>query len=574
MAKYPSYPKADFSPNQNFLARDPSSSGQVVRVNGQSILDAAVTGVKNSGEVVISINDVSEVFGLVGYDMTNQKISLTGWHPRSDVGGGTLYWDSAALKSTHNGGTIFSPTVPWTTTTADYLNAVGETDPSGAGAWVRVVSSSLSEINIDATWYGASESLADNGVIYNAIFADTSILGIETPEGSYTLTTAVTVPDNIKRFKGAGKRLTKFIQSAADSPANPLTFSNGTEYADIGDFEVDLQIASTGTTTSKAVRFLGVRRSVFHDIHVEVTGHTVAAYSGVGLYMDMEAITNAYTNRIVNNTVIACTTGLWSVGPLTSTVITQNHFKTLNGIRFDRQSVQAGTTSIFGNQINDNLLQAHSSATFGAGNGIDFGQSDGALAFVYAFSNDIGVNYIEQFLNGILLRDGARNFSIESQNWDNATNEIIDLNTDKDGYSGFDAQNFKLSTKEQTIQFTAKGSEFTSKVDSAVTMDGTSDTLDIDANGVTITTDKRRIRIWGNGAARTGAILSRASAIEGQRVTLIGFSWNVALSTTGLQLNGGVAATLGNASTELALIEFEYDSSLDLWIEVSRNTRP
>ncbi len=157
--------------------------------------------------------------------------------------------------------------------------------------------------------------------------------------------------------------------------------------------------------------------------------------------------------------------------------------------------------------------------------------------------------------------------------WDSATNEIVDLNSDKDGYSGFDAQNFMLSTKEQEVQFTQKGTQHTNKSTGDITINGTSDTLDINADGVTITTDKRRIRVWGNGAARTGAVVSRASAIEGQRLTLVGFSWPVALSTTGLLLNNGTGVNLGNSSGQVALIEFEFDAGQNLWVECFRNTR-
>ena len=72
---------------------------------------------------------------LVGIE-DGQQISLKGWHVDSDQGGGTLYWDSTKAKSDHNGGTVFSPTVPFSNT-SDYLDGVGEIDPSGFGCWVR-----------------------------------------------------------------------------------------------------------------------------------------------------------------------------------------------------------------------------------------------------------------------------------------------------------------------------------------------------------------------------------------------------------------------------------------------------
>lgn len=103
---------------------------------------------------VSSIASVENLSGLVGVD--GQQISLLGWHPDSDVGGGTLYFDEARDKSDHNGGTVFSPTVPWTTTTADYLDAVDETDPSGTGCWVRADVKS----QIDVYWFGAVDGVS------------------------------------------------------------------------------------------------------------------------------------------------------------------------------------------------------------------------------------------------------------------------------------------------------------------------------------------------------------------------------------------------------------------------------
>jgi len=522
--------------------------------------------------LVTPLNSIADLQGFEGVE--GQQVHPAGYHPDSTDGGGIAAWSTTPKR--HNGVTFFDPNRTFPTDWTDSVQVDAWFADSGVDVvgWERVYAWALTETNIHASWGGVSEIINDNGRLYNHIVNVANVRGIETHEGGFNLVTPVTVPATVERFIGAGKRLTKFIQNSADAPANPLTFSNGAEYGDYRDFEVTLKISGTGTTTSKGVRFLGVRRSTISNIHVEVSGHTITEYSGVGLYIDMETVTNAYTNRIINNTVIGTTQGIWSVGPLTSSIFAWNHTKSFNGFRFDRQNVQAGVSPIVGNQIYGNTIQAHSSATFGLGNGIDFGQSDGALGYVYAYSNQIWGNYIEQFQNGIILRDGARNFEIGTQEWDNPTNEIVDLNPNKDGYSGFDAQNFKLSTKEQTVQFTAKGSQFTSKITGDVTIDGASVTLDVNADGVTVTTDKRRIRIWGNGAARTGAVLSRASAIEGQRLTLIGFSWSVALSATGLQLNGGAGVVLGGGSGQVALIEFEYDSSLDLWIECHRNTRP
>lgn len=88
------------------------------------------------GETGITKDSVQNLSGLVG-DYDGQQISLLGWHPDSDIGGGVLYWDSTKAKADHNGGTVFSPTVPWSAAIGDYLDGAGETDGSGFGCWIR-----------------------------------------------------------------------------------------------------------------------------------------------------------------------------------------------------------------------------------------------------------------------------------------------------------------------------------------------------------------------------------------------------------------------------------------------------
>jgi len=393
------------------------------------------------------------------------------------------------------------------------------------------------------------------------------------PSGAHTINQTIGVPSNVEFF-GQGKFASTLVQESLNTPSVIVSTPSGSEYQNIHDIGVRYNHDAIGSSTQVGFKLAGTRRATLKDCSVDNLGQSVANYSGIGILIDMGSVANAYTHRIEGNTVLGSTYGIWSKGPLTSTVFTKNHFKTLHGMRFDRDNVLAGTTVVFGNQIYGNLIQAHSSATFGLGNGLDFGQSDGALGFTYASSNQIGWNYIEQFQNGILLRDGAKNFDIASQSWDNAANEIVDLNPDKSGYSGFDAENFRLSTRQMYAEFTPQGLKVVDKKTNVPTYQGVSKTLDVDSDGFVITTtDAHKIRIWGDGAVRTGAVLSRASAVDGQKLVLIGFSWSVSLSTTGILFNGGIGVALGNGSGQVARIEFEYDSSLDLWVECSRNTR-
>ena len=128
-----------------------SGSGGITMANGNELIE-------HTGKAVTELDSIAGgIPDLVGnYD--GQQVSVIGWHIDSDQGGGTLYWDSAKAKSDHNGGTVFSPTVPFGVT-IDYLNAVGEIDPSGSGCWVRGEVSFFSPEGFGAVGDGAVDDI-------------------------------------------------------------------------------------------------------------------------------------------------------------------------------------------------------------------------------------------------------------------------------------------------------------------------------------------------------------------------------------------------------------------------------
>ena len=82
------------------------------------------------------INSIQELAGLTGR-YANETIKLASWHAGRNCGGGDLFWSTTMAKSKHDGGMVFSPTVPWTSNIQNYLNGVGESDSVGEGCWVR-----------------------------------------------------------------------------------------------------------------------------------------------------------------------------------------------------------------------------------------------------------------------------------------------------------------------------------------------------------------------------------------------------------------------------------------------------
>jgi hypothetical protein len=75
MANFPNYSKKSFTVSQNFLARDPSGGGDVIRVQGQSILDAAVLEIQQSGNIVNSIDTLTQA---ITTDYPSGQYVLTG----------------------------------------------------------------------------------------------------------------------------------------------------------------------------------------------------------------------------------------------------------------------------------------------------------------------------------------------------------------------------------------------------------------------------------------------------------------------------------------------------------------
>lgn len=118
---------------------------------GEAILRqdlAEPLGALNVGGVGLSLASIKTILtpasgGIVSESLLIDGLQVTvkGYYPGLDFGGGTLFWKADEAKSNHNGVTIFSPTVPWDGTQASissFLSGAGETDSSGTGCWIRV----------------------------------------------------------------------------------------------------------------------------------------------------------------------------------------------------------------------------------------------------------------------------------------------------------------------------------------------------------------------------------------------------------------------------------------------------
>jgi parallel beta-helix repeat protein len=127
-------------------------------MNRDGVVEAGV------GNDLFSLDSAADIPGL---DLTpladGQHISIRGYHPGTDIGGGIFYVDKTRAKSGHNGGTVFSPTVPWDGTQpglSGYLSGTGETAPAGSGCLVRLTGDMVTPEMFGARKNGSTDDTA------------------------------------------------------------------------------------------------------------------------------------------------------------------------------------------------------------------------------------------------------------------------------------------------------------------------------------------------------------------------------------------------------------------------------
>ena len=125
-------------------------------------------------EELITLESVEDISALLQPQLDDEQLFfLTGWHPNSTIsneentaGGGVLIYDANRPKSDHNGGTIFSLSVPFNGDVSDYLSAAGETDPTGTGCLLRIRQSDIGVVDFGAT----SDDVSTDTPAFDAAF--------------------------------------------------------------------------------------------------------------------------------------------------------------------------------------------------------------------------------------------------------------------------------------------------------------------------------------------------------------------------------------------------------------------
>jgi hypothetical protein len=238
---------------------------------------------------------VYDLQGRVG-DAAGDKLLVDSYHPFSSfigttkgrTGGSWFIWSPTTAKSTHNGITIFSPTVPWDGTTAgllDYHAKVGETDTSGSGCWLRVYT------ELDISMAGAVGGLTgyDNApLIENCLNIDTSSGGsvVYIRDGTWYVSSTIDFPSgkNDRAIVGQGRRALLYRDADYGD-----TFSiHGNSTTGVMLFRPcvrDLRVSSNAATTSGSQFNLeGISNLTLENIYVS-NGFKLFTFNGVSGYI-------------------------------------------------------------------------------------------------------------------------------------------------------------------------------------------------------------------------------------------------------------------------------------------------
>lgn len=187
------------------------------------------------GNSTVSVSSVADIKNQT--KRADLKLSLSSYHPLGTSGGGTFIWSPSTPKSNHDGGTIFSPTVPWDgsqSTLSDYLDGEGETDPSGSGCWLRI----FDEVKLEYFGGLISETIDSSASFLAAIkYCLSNNKELNLPDGVVRLNSPAVINGSTTLFSSVKIRGTFKTSGVAAgyvvSRVGSLIYTNGNSALDI-----------------------------------------------------------------------------------------------------------------------------------------------------------------------------------------------------------------------------------------------------------------------------------------------------------------------------------------------------
>jgi hypothetical protein len=316
---------------------------------------------------VIRVTSVAALIAVT--PSTNTTIENLGYYTPGDGGGGTLFWSATTPKNKHNGGTVFSPTVPFGSSLPDYLSGTGETDTGGSGCFVKLHSQKMyltewgGTSTDNTTWDDALDAMTEyledefgGGVVLlpevdvyiyrahvflRAILIDGGSPGIgfetNTPPNPNLLgirKPTVYVADGITAFQWGNAvvgdnstRTNLFGGGLVGVVAKGLNHVRGNFAALYGSVNANIGVPTLGVTTGGAKNSAGDANSTTRLVYC-AGGYAPIKFSdnwveGFGTAFDISGI---YGMTVENNYVRWCTFGVYlgNTWPLTTVSIERN----------------------------------------------------------------------------------------------------------------------------------------------------------------------------------------------------------------------------------------------------------
>ncbi|MDH2394326.1 right-handed parallel beta-helix repeat-containing protein [Providencia rettgeri] len=156
----------------------PESTGGVGQGAWISVGDASLRSELSSENGVLSVSNatiyVSSLLSMITLPIerikNGQQVITHEYKPLANKGGGRYFYSENIEKRYHDGGTIISPTVPFTSNQMNYLNGVGETDLYGKGCFVRYV-----DDFVNPEWFGAEPSSDVTYILNHVLLKHTKV---------------------------------------------------------------------------------------------------------------------------------------------------------------------------------------------------------------------------------------------------------------------------------------------------------------------------------------------------------------------------------------------------------------
>lgn len=219
----------------------PESSGGVGGGKWVGVGDASLRShlaSKLGYSLIGELDSVSGFYGLYGED--NSRVKLKSWSSDyilvtggKPTGGGEFIFVPTMPKTSHNGGTIISPSVPYSSISS-FLSGTGESDPSGSGCWVRDFDGPINALWFGAVGDGTTDNSAQLAAFRDAVVNQTAKRRGYIPAGTYAYATGPNYAVKGVHIFGDGKNNT-ILKNTSGERAFRI---DGSEYGQAAVYDV------------------------------------------------------------------------------------------------------------------------------------------------------------------------------------------------------------------------------------------------------------------------------------------------------------------------------------------------